>query len=159
MMEDLMSNSLLQNNEKQMTSHSARKTLAKKLKQQQVPKSDIISITRHNHEAGLNAHDSSIQVQHKQLPHFSDDHQPTASKNKCSNSPQNPVIPSPSFSFFPNDDQLYQNISVSNPLCFDNCKVHFHMNNILQSVWKFCCWFQKKKHLWKLLLVKIPFPL
>ena len=32
--------------------HSARKTLVKKLKQKQVPKSEIISITGHNREVG-----------------------------------------------------------------------------------------------------------
>ena len=39
MMKDLTSNSPLQNSEKHLANHSARKTLVKKLKQQQVPKS------------------------------------------------------------------------------------------------------------------------
>ena len=41
------------------------KTLVKKIKQQQVPKSEIISITGHNCEAGLNAYDRGDKVQQK----------------------------------------------------------------------------------------------
>ena len=41
MMKDLISNSPFQNSEKHLANHSARKTLVKKLKQQQVPKSEI----------------------------------------------------------------------------------------------------------------------
>ena len=134
MMKDLISNSPLQNSEKHLANHSAKKTLVKKLKQQQVPKSEIISITGHNREAGLDAYDSGDEVQQKQLPHFIDNHQPTASKNKYSISPNNPIIRNPSFSFFPNDDQFYQNISASNPFSFNNCTVHFHMNNQVQNV-------------------------
>ena len=104
------------------------------MKQQQVPKYEIISITGHNREAGLDAYDSGDEVQQKQLSHFIDNHQPTASKNKYSISPNNPIIRNPSFSFFPNDDQFYQNISASNPFSFNNCTVHFHMNNQVQNV-------------------------
>ena len=134
MMKDLISNSPLQKSEKHLANHSARKTLVKKLKQKQVPKSEIISITGHNREAGLDAYDSGDEVQQKQLPHFIDNHQPTASKNKYSISPNNPIIRNPSFSFLPNDDQFYQNISASNPFSFNNCTVHFHMNNQVQNV-------------------------
>ena len=104
------------------------------MKQQQVPKSEIISITGHNREAGLDAYDSGDEVQQKQVCHFIDNHQPTASKNKYSISPDNPIIRNPSFSFFPNDDQFYQNISASNPFSFNNCTVHFHINNQVQNV-------------------------
>ena len=45
MMKDLISNSPLQNSEKHLANHSAKKTFVKKLKQQQVPKFKIISIT------------------------------------------------------------------------------------------------------------------
>ena len=73
-MSNLMSNSPLQNSEKHLASHSARKTLVKKLKQQEVPKSVINSITRHNREAGLDVYDSGDEVQQKQLSHFIDNH-------------------------------------------------------------------------------------
>ena len=74
MMKDLLSNSPLQNSEKHLANYSARKTLVKKLKQQQVLKSEIISITEHNREAGLDAYDSGNEVQQKQLSHFIDSH-------------------------------------------------------------------------------------
>ena len=66
-MKDLISNSPLQNSEKHLANHSARKALVNKLKQQQVPKSEIISITGHNREAGLDAYDGGGEVQEKQL--------------------------------------------------------------------------------------------
>ena len=104
MMKDLISNSPLQKSEKHLANHSARKTIVKKLKQKQVLKSEIISITGNNHEAGLDAYDSSDEMQQKKLSHFIDNHQPTASKNKYSISPNNPIIRNALFSFFPNDD-------------------------------------------------------
>ena len=110
------------------------KHLEKKLKQQQVPKSEITSITGHNREAGLDAYDSSDEMQQKQLSHFIDNHQPTASKNKYAISPNNPIIRNTLFSFFPNDDQFHQNISASNFFSFNNCAVLFHMNNQVQNV-------------------------
>ena len=134
MMKDLISNSPLQNSEKHLANHSAKKTLVKKLKQQQVPKSEIISITGHNREAGLDAYDSSDEMQQKQLSHFIDNHQPNASKNKYSICPNNPIIRNKSFFFFRNDDQFYQNISARNFFSSDNCAVHFHMNNQVKNV-------------------------
>ena len=104
------------------------------MKQQQVPKSGIISIPGHNREVGLDAYDSGDVVQQKQLSHFIDNHQPAASKNKYSISPNNPIIQNPSFTVFPNDDQFYQNISVNNPFSFNNCAVHFHVNNPVQNI-------------------------
>ena len=65
MMKDLTSNSTLQNRGKHLENHSARKTLVKKLKQQQVPKSEVISITGHNLETGIVAYNSGDEVQQK----------------------------------------------------------------------------------------------
>ena len=110
MMKDLISNSPLQKSEKHLANHFSGKTLVKKLKQQQVPKPEIISITGYNCETGLGAYESGDEVQQKQLSHFIDNHQPTMSKNKYSASPNNPIIQNPLFSFFPNDDQFHQNI-------------------------------------------------
>ena len=134
MIKDLISTSPLQKSEKHLANHSARKTLVKKLKQKQVPKSEIINITGHNRGAGLHAYDISDEMQQKQLSHFIDNHQPTASKNKYFISPNNPIIRNTSFSFFPNDDQFYQNISARNFFSFNNCAVHFHMNNQVKNV-------------------------
>ena len=90
----------LQKREKHLANHSARKTLVKTLKQKQVPKSEITCITGHNREAGLDAYDSSDEMQQKQLSHFIDNHQPNASKNKYSICPNNPIIRNKSFFFF-----------------------------------------------------------
>ena len=87
MMKDLISNSCLQNCEKHLANRSARKAILKKLKQQQASKSEIISITGNNRETGLAAYDSGDQVQQKQLSHFIDNHQLTASRIKYSISP------------------------------------------------------------------------
>ena len=65
MMKDLISNSPLQNSEKHLANHSARKTLVKKFIQQQIPKSEIISISGHNCEAGLDAYDRGDELQQK----------------------------------------------------------------------------------------------
>ena len=43
---------------KHITNHSARKTLVKRLKQNNVAKSEIISVTGHSTEAGLDPYDS-----------------------------------------------------------------------------------------------------
>ena len=107
MMKDLITNSSLQNSEKHLENHSGRKNTCKKIKQQQVPKSEIISITGHNCEAGLDAYDRGDKGQQKQLYHFIDNHQPNASKNKYSISPSNPIIRTPSFFFLTNDDTFF----------------------------------------------------
>ena len=62
-------------------------------------------------QAALDAYHSGDEMQQKQLSHFIDNRQPTASRNKYSISPNNSVIRNQSFSFFENDDQFYQNIS------------------------------------------------
>ena len=62
-MKDLISKSPLQKREKHLANHSVRKKLAKKLKQQQVSKSEMTSITGHNSEADLDAYDSNDEMQ------------------------------------------------------------------------------------------------
>ena len=71
MMKDLISHSTLQNSGKHLENHTARKTVVKKLKQQQVSKSEVISITGHNREVGLDAYDSGDEMQQKYLFHLS----------------------------------------------------------------------------------------
>ena len=134
MMKYLISHSPLQNSEKPLANHSVRKTLVKKLKQQQASKSEITSIAGHIREAGLDVLASGDEVQQKQLSHFIDNNQPTASKTKYSIFPNNPIIQNPSFSFIPNDDQLYQIITVNDSFNFNNYALHFHVNNQVQNV-------------------------
>ena len=57
-MKRMIENSPLRNSNKKLTNHSARKTLVKKLRQNYIPKSEIIGITGHSREAGLDAYDS-----------------------------------------------------------------------------------------------------
>ena len=57
-MKRMIENSPLRNSNKHLTNHSARKTLVKKLRQNYIPKSEIIGITGHSPEAGLDAYDS-----------------------------------------------------------------------------------------------------
>ena len=57
-MKRMIENSSLRNSNKNLTNHSARKTLVKKLRQNYIPKSEIIGITGHSPEASLDAYDS-----------------------------------------------------------------------------------------------------
>ena len=68
----MIGNSPLANVTKKITNHSALKTLVKKLKSHQLPKSDIICITGHNSEAGLDAYDSDHEVQQQWISHAID---------------------------------------------------------------------------------------
>ena len=70
MIKDLILNSPLQNSEKHLANHPAIKALVKKLKQQQVLKSEIINITGHNLEADLDAYDSGDEFQKKKAVPF-----------------------------------------------------------------------------------------
>lgn len=54
---------------KKITNHSARKTVVKKLKKANVPKCDIIAITGHTTEAGLDAYDSGNEDHQEMLSH------------------------------------------------------------------------------------------
>ena len=59
----MIENSPLQNSDKKLTNHYARKTVVKKLRQHYIPKSKIIGITGHNCEAGLDMFDSGNKEQ------------------------------------------------------------------------------------------------
>ena len=124
LMKRLISNSPLQKSEKHLANHSARKTLVKKLKQQQVPKSKIISISRHNRETGW--------------------------KNNCpillaTITPMHPNLNTPSLQITQYSKSIvfllskwrsiYQNISASNLFSFNNCAVYFQkVQNVSSSV-------------------------
>ena len=92
MIKDLILNSPLQNSEKHLANHPAIKALVKKLKQQQVLKSEIINITGHNLQADLDASDSGDEFQKKKLSHFIINHQLITSKKKYFNYSNNPKI-------------------------------------------------------------------
>ena len=62
-MKQMKENSPLVTCGKKLTNHSTRKTLVKKLKQAKVPGSEIIKITGHSSEKGLQAYDSGDEAE------------------------------------------------------------------------------------------------
>ena len=66
----MVTNSPLENTvTKKISNHSARKTLVKKLQSNNVPKSDMIAITGHTTEAGLDDYDSGNEEHQETLSH------------------------------------------------------------------------------------------
>ena len=65
MMKD--SSSTENQNNKRFTNHSVRKTLVKKMRKEHLPKSEIITITGHNTEAGLDAYDSGDEDMQRKI--------------------------------------------------------------------------------------------
>lgn len=62
MLKRTVANSVLQNlDKKKNTSKSASKTLVKTLKENKVPVSEIVSVTRHNNETGFVAYEREEQ--------------------------------------------------------------------------------------------------
>ena len=66
-MKRMIINSPLQNSDKKLTNHSARKTLVKKLRQNYIPKSEIIGITGRNSGAGINVYDSGNNAEERAI--------------------------------------------------------------------------------------------
>ena len=72
LMKTMVENSPLADTSSILTNHTARKTVVKKLKQHQVPKCDIIVITGHNNERGLDPYDSGDEQQQQTLSNCTD---------------------------------------------------------------------------------------
>ena len=85
-----------------MTNHSARKTLVKKLKSKQIPKSEIIGITGHNSEAGLDAYDSGDENEQRMISNAIDNVPTLASSVKSSFllPSKDHALQNPTFKFF-----------------------------------------------------------
>ena len=66
-MKRMIDSTPLRNSNKKLTNHSARKTLVKKLKQNYIPKSEIIVITGHNAEARLDVLDSENEEKQRAI--------------------------------------------------------------------------------------------
>jgi hypothetical protein len=137
-MKKMVANSLLASSTKRLTNHSARKTLVKKLKQNHVPKSEIIGITGHTTEAGLDAYDSGDEKEQRSISHFIDNTTVAATTSEQQQhynpsdwliSPSNPLLQQPSFNFFdpklPNPLQSTSSSS-STSFNFNNCSVNFY---------------------------------
>ena len=140
-MKNMVANSPLRTSSKKLTNHSARKTVVKKLKKHHVPKSDIIGITGHTTEAGLDAYDSGDEKEQKSISNFIDNVPSEEKQHKFKPrdsliQPSHPLLQKPSFDFFnlnlPNPLQPSSSSSTfaSNPniFNFNNCTVNFHGN-------------------------------
>ena len=71
-MKNMKTNSPLAANEKKMTNHSARKTAVKKMQRKGLSGSDIIAITGHASEKGLDSYDEGDERQQKTLSNIID---------------------------------------------------------------------------------------
>ena len=102
---------------KKLPNHSARRTLIKTLKKKQVPKCDIITITGHTTEAGLDAYDSGDEAQQEAISLAIDNIDVPINRNAMSTtnntttknilnqsqffiSPDDPRLKNPCFNFF-----------------------------------------------------------
>ena len=118
---------------KKFTNHSARKTLVKKLRKEHLPKSEIITITGHKTEAGLDAYDSGDEDMQREIS-LAIDKAPsssstaTATTSKMSKiSPNDQRLKSPNFSFFPRNQSETFKFS-SNSTNFNNIPPNFNFN-------------------------------
>ena len=65
---------------KKLTNHTVRKTVTKKLRKAGKTRSEIIEITGHSNEQGLDPYDSGDEEHMRQMSHFIDQVQPTSSQ-------------------------------------------------------------------------------
>lgn len=129
-MKNMKLNSPLQNSTKKLTNHSARKTLVKKLKKAQVPRSEIVGITGHSSEAGLDDYDSGDEFQQRQISFAIDGAiktktHPSVVTQSSNVFPQSSTTVShnnnaskPSFNFFP--ENFWENPSAYCPYMISN---------------------------------------
>ena len=94
-MKCMVANSPLSNQSstKKLTNHSARKTLVKKLKNNNVSKSEIIGITGHTNEAGLDAYDSGDEREQQMMSYAIDNVQKATTFSGMSATNNNWLVP------------------------------------------------------------------
>ena len=116
---------------KRIADHSVRKTLVKRLKQNNVAKSEIISITGHSTEEGLDTFDSGDKKQHQAISNAIDDCRIKPFSHRQHFIPPNdPRNLNPTFSFFQQADfqqntlPLYAPINISTTAMFKCIKIH-----------------------------------
>ena len=114
---------------KHITNHSARKTLVKRLKQNNVAKSEIISIAGHSTEAGLDPYDSGDEKQQQAISNAIDNCNIKPFSHRQQFIPPNdPRILNPTFSFF-QQAEFQQNILLLNsPINMYICNVKVYQN-------------------------------
>ena len=114
---------------KHITNHLARKTLVKILKQNNIAKSEIVSITGHSTAAGLDPYDSGDEKQQQAISNAVDNCNIKAFSDIQHFIPRNdPRILNPTFSFFQQAD-FQQNILLLNFISnMYNCNVKVCQN-------------------------------
>ena len=114
---------------KHITNHSARKTLVKRLKQNNVAKSEIISIAGHSTEAGLDPYDSGDEKQQQAISNAIDNCniKPFSHRQKFI-PPNDPRILNPTFSFFEQADFQQNILLLNSPINMYICNVKVYQN-------------------------------
>ena len=132
-MKNMVKKNPLASSGKKLTNHSARKTVVKKLKKARVQKRDIIGITGHSNEAGLDPYDSGDEEQQKEYSHAIDNISCCSSSSSLLSKQQTttplPVrvfqknsLPTKRFNFF--SDNVYEQIRGAPTMNFHNCTVY-----------------------------------
>jgi len=127
-MKNMVRNSPLTNSTKKLTNHSARRTVINKMRRNNIPKSDIIAVTGHRTEAGLDAYDSGDEEQHYNLSRAIDNVVPVC-KNIAPQhlhrriAPNDPRLLNPNFNLIPSFEPAPSHFQ------FFNCTVNIHHNN------------------------------
>ena len=107
---------------KKLTNHSARKTVIKKLKRSKIPKSEIIGITGHSAETGLDPYDSGDEETQREHSHIIDQHAPsTSTERPFATTYDKSSLPPKNFRFF--SDSEYDKIGGNTIMNFKNCNV------------------------------------
>ena len=141
LMKCMVANSLLSNQSstKKLTNHSVRKTLVKKLKSNNVSKSEIIGISGHTNEAGLDAYDSGDEREQQMMSHAIDNVQKATTSSEMSATNNNWLVPVQQSLLhnltFKLVDDNYFNTSPkkASSFNFNNCTVNFYNTQIPNS--------------------------
>ena len=119
---------------KHIANHSARKTLVKRLKQNNVAKSEIISITGHSTEAGLDPYDSGDEKQQQAISNAIDNCSIKPFLHRQHFIPPNDLrILNPAFSFFQQAHFQHNILPLNSPINMYNCNVKIYQNALTMS--------------------------
>ena len=155
LMKQMVLKSNMPNPSKKFTNHSARKSSIKKMKQAHVPRSEIIGITGHSTESGLDPYDSGDEVEQRAISLAIDGDKLLNPDTGTTNKKLQQQFDHPCFSFFP--DEVWKQLGViknreinhlnppanfkspvpsypqQTPFQFNNCTVTINQNTISSS--------------------------
>ena len=115
-MKNVISKSSLETS-KHITNHSARKTVVKRLKPNNAAKSELIFITGHSTEAGLDPYDSGDEKQQRAISNATDNcNIKPFSHRQHFIPPNDPRILNPTFSFFQQADFQQNILPLNSPI-------------------------------------------